>query len=78
MSSPPASPSRQACEIADRPPFRLHDVGVDVRPRQPRAHVVRRERLAVPVPRDVGIRVPGDEELDVVLGRPADLGQRST
>ena len=49
----------------------LDDPRLDVLAREPLLHLGAGERLAVPVARDLGIRVPGDEAVDVARsGRP--------
>ena len=58
-------------EVADRLPVLLDDPRLDVGTREPLLHLRAGERLVVPVARDLGIRVPGDEAVDVVrAGRP--------
>ena len=73
MSRPPPLALAPRLEIANGTAVRLHDVGH----RRPAARAGRAspspERPAVPVARHLGIRVPGDEELDVLLGPRAGL-----
>ena len=58
-------------EVADRLARLLDDPRLDVGTREPLLHLGARERLVVPVARDLGIRVPGDEAVDVSRRRPA-------
>jgi hypothetical protein len=59
-------------EEADGLAVGLDEPRVDVFARESCAQLVVRERLVVPVPRHVGIRVPRNEQIDVRVGRPAD------
>src|SRR5262249_38317608 len=65
--APPGMP----LQVPDRPPLPLDDPRRRVVAREPLLHLGARERLVVPVAGDLGIRVPGDEPVDVVgAGRP--------
>src|SRR5207248_11687210 len=58
-------------EVADRLAFLFDDPRLDVLSRQPLLDLGAGERLVVPVARDFGIGVPGDETVDVGrAGRP--------
>ena len=64
-------PFRMHLEVADGLCRLLHDPRLDILTREPLLHLRAGERLVVPVARDLGIRVPGDETLDVSSrGRP--------
>lgn len=63
---------RVGLQVADRHAVeRLDDPRVDAAACEALAHLVARERLAVPVARDVGIGVPRNETIDVVRRRCA-------
>jgi hypothetical protein len=52
-------------EVADRLSRLLDDPGLDVLAREPLLHLGAGEQLLVPVTSDLGIRMPGDEAVDV-------------
>src|SRR6476646_5673670 len=52
-------------EVADRLARFLDNPRLHVRAREPLLHLSAGERLVVPVARDLGIRVPGDQAIDV-------------
>ena len=62
-------------DVAHGLAVRLDDVRADVRPAQAIEHLAARERLVVPVARDLRFGVPRDEQVGVVLGRRPDLRQ---
>src|SRR5215471_2524567 len=68
---------RMDLEIADRITVLLDDPRLDVDALESLPHLGVRERLAVPVARDVGIGMPGDQPVDVVRARRSERRQSS-
>jgi hypothetical protein len=59
-------------QVADGLAACLDDVGVDLRPRQPSEQLLARIDLPAPVARNLRMRMPADEEVDIALGCGAD------
>ena len=65
------SASHHDCRITDGLAVRLDHPRVDLGAGQPLSHLAWRERLAVPVARDLGIGMPAAQQFDVAFcGRP--------
>ena len=62
-------------KIPDRHPILLNYIRINVGPRQSDEHLLTCEGFPIPVPGHVGIGVPADEEIDIILSGPADDGE---